>query len=148
MRAPRYHYPWRLRISWHKWKISTIRFARENNIPFMGICLGLQLSVVEFARNVCGIADATSTEFENQEHHLSTISLTRVIRSQKEVLSGSAIKMRLLPKDLSSINSTDRLRSTIDIVIATKSVQINMKFFAHMGSCCRAHHTKDDSSNI
>ncbi len=45
-------------------KISAIRFVRENNIPFLGICLGLQLSVVEFARNVCGVPDATSTEFE------------------------------------------------------------------------------------
>lgn len=45
-------------------KISAIRYARENNIPFLGICLGLQLSVIEFARNVCGVTDATSTEFE------------------------------------------------------------------------------------
>ncbi len=45
-------------------KIAAIKYARENNIPFLGICLGLQLSVVEFARNVCGVADATSTEFE------------------------------------------------------------------------------------
>lgn len=47
-----------------EWKISAITFAREKNVPFLGICLGLQLSVVEFARNVCGVADATSTEFE------------------------------------------------------------------------------------
>ncbi len=47
-----------------EWKVTAIKYARENNIPFLGICLGLQLSVVEFARNVCGVADATSTEFE------------------------------------------------------------------------------------
>lgn len=45
-------------------KVTAIKYARENNIPFLGICLGLQLSVVEFARNVCGVPDATSTEFE------------------------------------------------------------------------------------
>lgn len=45
-------------------KITAIRFAREHDIPFLGICLGLQLAVIEFARNVCGITDATSTEFE------------------------------------------------------------------------------------
>ncbi len=43
-------------------KIAAIRFARENGIPFLGICYGFQLSVVEFARNVCGLKDASSTE--------------------------------------------------------------------------------------
>lgn len=45
-------------------KIRAVQFARENNIPYLGICLGLQLAVIEFARNVCGFPDATSTEFE------------------------------------------------------------------------------------
>ncbi len=45
-------------------KIKAIKYARENNIPFLGICLGMQLSVIEFARNVCGITDASSTEFD------------------------------------------------------------------------------------
>jgi CTP synthase len=43
-------------------KISAIRYARENNVPFLGICLGFQLAVVEFARNVCKLEDANSTE--------------------------------------------------------------------------------------
>ncbi len=44
-------------------KIKAITYARENNIPFLGICLGMQLAVIEFARNVCGIKEASSTEF-------------------------------------------------------------------------------------
>lgn len=44
-------------------KISAIQYARENNIPFLGLCLGLQCAVIEFARNVCGLKDAHSTEF-------------------------------------------------------------------------------------
>ena len=44
-------------------KIETIRYARENNIPFLGICLGMQMAVVEFARNVLGLKDANSSEF-------------------------------------------------------------------------------------
>lgn len=44
-------------------KILAIRYARENDIPFFGICLGMQLASVEFARNVCGIKDASSHEF-------------------------------------------------------------------------------------
>ena len=39
-------------------KIETIRYARENNIPFLGICLGMQMAVIEFARNVANIEDA------------------------------------------------------------------------------------------
>ena len=45
-------------------KIAAIQFARENNIPFLGICYGLQLAVVEFARHVCGLEGANSTEID------------------------------------------------------------------------------------
>ena len=45
--------------------IKSIQYARVNDIPFLGICLGMQLSVIEFARNVCGIKAADSTEFNN-----------------------------------------------------------------------------------
>lgn len=45
-------------------KIKAIKYARENNIPFLGICLGMQLAVIEFARNVCDIKEASSTEFD------------------------------------------------------------------------------------
>ena len=45
-------------------KILTSKYARENNIPFLGICLGLQCAVIDFARNVCNISDANSSEFK------------------------------------------------------------------------------------
>jgi CTP synthase len=45
-------------------KIRAIRYAREHKVPFFGICLGMQCMTIEFARNVCGIKDATSTEFD------------------------------------------------------------------------------------
>lgn len=46
-------------------KIKAVKYARENNIPFLGICLGMQLAVIEFARNVCNLEDASSTEFDS-----------------------------------------------------------------------------------
>ena len=49
-------------------KIVAVRYARENNIPFLGICLGMQCAVIEFARNVLGIADANSSEMESTPH--------------------------------------------------------------------------------
>jgi len=47
-------------------KIATVQFARENNIPFLGICLGMQVAVIEFARNVASLADANRSEFNSQ----------------------------------------------------------------------------------
>lgn len=47
-------------------KICAIKYARENKIPFLGICLGMQLSIIEFGRNVLGIKDANSTEFDSK----------------------------------------------------------------------------------
>lgn len=50
-------------------KILAIRYAREHKVPFLGICLGMQLSIIEFARNVLGIEDADSTEFAPDTSH-------------------------------------------------------------------------------
>jgi CTP synthase len=50
-------------------KIQAVRFARENRIPYLGICLGMQLAIVEYARNVASLADAHSTEFSRGTPH-------------------------------------------------------------------------------
>ncbi|MEY3528563.1 MAG: hypothetical protein RLZZ549_1047, partial [Pseudomonadota bacterium] len=46
-------------------KIETVRYVRENKIPFFGICLGMQMSVIEYSRNVLGLSDANSTEMND-----------------------------------------------------------------------------------
>jgi len=71
-------------------KISAIRCARENNIPFLGLCLGVQLMVVEFARNLCGMKDANSTEF-NKETKYPVID---ILPEQKKITKMGAT-MRL-----------------------------------------------------
>jgi len=50
-------------------KISAVRFAREQGIPYLGICLGMQLAVIEYARNIAGLAGANSTEFDPATRH-------------------------------------------------------------------------------
>jgi CTP synthase len=50
-------------------KIAAIKYARENGIPLLGLCLGLQCAVIEFARNVCGLSGANSTEFDEGTRH-------------------------------------------------------------------------------
>ncbi|MDU3490481.1 MAG: CTP synthase, partial [Clostridiales bacterium] len=49
--------------------ITSVKYARENNIPFLGICLGMQISLIEFARNVLGLKDADSTELNPDTRH-------------------------------------------------------------------------------
>ena len=77
-------------------KINAIQYARENKIPFLGICLGMQLAVVEFARNVAGLDDATSSEFEERAKHPVIALMTeweqegrRVHRSGSDDLGGT-----------------------------------------------------------
>jgi CTP synthase len=62
-------------------KIAAVRYARENKIPYLGLCLGMQLAVIDFARNVCGITDATSEEFDEQAKN----PVIHIMESQKEV---------------------------------------------------------------
>ncbi|OGQ78765.1 MAG: CTP synthase [Deltaproteobacteria bacterium RIFCSPLOWO2_12_FULL_57_22] len=50
-------------------KIEAVRYAREKRVPFFGICLGMQMAVVEFARNVCGFNEANSSEFDERTAH-------------------------------------------------------------------------------
>ncbi len=50
-------------------KIASVRYARENGIPFLGICLGMQCAVMDFARGVCGLEDANSIEFDPETSH-------------------------------------------------------------------------------
>jgi len=50
-------------------KIIATEFARLNNLPFFGICLGMQIATIEFSRNVCGLENANSTEFDKDTPH-------------------------------------------------------------------------------
>ena len=62
-------------------KIATIKYARENKIPFLGICLGMQMAVVEFARNVLGLKDANSEEFDENSKN----QVIHIMDDQKDI---------------------------------------------------------------
>ncbi|MEQ8279798.1 MAG: CTP synthase [Deltaproteobacteria bacterium] len=73
--------------------IQAVRYARENNIPFFGICLGLQMAVVEYARTVCGLDGANSREFSNGPH-----AVIDLMESQKEVVDkGGSMRLGAYP---------------------------------------------------
>jgi CTP synthase len=86
-------------------KIKAIRYARENRIPFFGICLGMQLAAVEFARHVAGIEKAHSMEFDKNTSHPVIFLLrewfdyknNRVIRRSEESLYGGTMRLGAYP---------------------------------------------------
>ena len=78
-------------------KLNTVKYARENNIPFFGICLGMQIAVVEFGRNVLGIEDAASSEMMPE----STNKVIDLMESQKNVVNkGGTMRLGSYPCDL------------------------------------------------
>lgn len=78
-------------------KIAAARFAREKKVPFFGICLGLQIATIEYARNVAGLSKATSREFE----HGSSCAVIDIMESQKSVeQKGGSMRLGAYPCDL------------------------------------------------
>ena len=74
-------------------KIKVVKYARENNIPFFGICLGLQCAVIEFARNVCGIKSANSSEFKKNK-----FSVIDLMPDQKNIKNmGATMRLGAYP---------------------------------------------------
>src|SRR6202142_3080732 len=93
-------------------KIQSIRFARENGIPYLGICLGMQLAIIEYARNVLALKGANSTEFDRATNHPVIALITewqdlgrgQQVRDEKSELGGSmrlgAQEAKLIPGSL------------------------------------------------
>ncbi len=88
-------------------KIQAIRFARERKVPFFGICLGMQLAVVEYARHVCGMAGANSVEFDRN----SPYPVIDLMPDQKGILEKGGT-MRLGATRASSRRARSRPRPT------------------------------------
>jgi len=91
-------------------KMKAIRFARENNVPFLGICLGFQLAVIEFARNVCGLEEASSTEINPETPYpvidlmpeqvgVKTKGATMRLGAQKVVITKDTLAHKLYGTD-------------------------------------------------
>jgi CTP synthase len=78
-------------------KIAAAKYARENSIPFFGVCLGMQIAVIEYARNVCGLTGASSIEFDKSTPH-PVISL---MEEQKKVINlGGTMRLGTWVTDL------------------------------------------------
>ena len=85
-------------------KIRAVQYAREKNIPFFGICLGMQVACIEFARNVCSLKDANSTEFNKETAHpvISLLQEQRHIRNLGASMRLGSYPCKLLKDSKSS----------------------------------------------
>ena len=87
-------------------KIAAIRYARESHIPFFGICLGMQMAVVEFARHVCGIEEAYSAEFREDAEN----PVIHIMEGQKSVKGkGGTMRLGTYPCELSEKSLARRI---------------------------------------
>jgi CTP synthase len=90
-------------------KIASIRYARENKLPFLGLCLGMQLAVVEFARNVQNLSDANSTEFDPN----TTNPVIDILPEQVEIVNnsryGGTMRLGAYPALLQKNSATEKL---------------------------------------
>jgi len=93
-------------------KIKAIRFARENKIPFLGLCLGMQCAVIEFARNVCSLKDANSTEFNLHTPH----PVVSLLSEQKKIKDlGGTMRLGSYPCRLKKNSLTFSIYGKINI---------------------------------
>lgn len=93
-------------------KIQTVKYARENNIPFLGICLGMQMAVVEFARDVLNIKDANSLEFDEKTKN----PVIHIMESQKNITKkGGTMRLGAYPCILKKSSLASKLYKTEEI---------------------------------
>lgn len=74
-------------------KLLAIRYARENKIPYFGICFGMQLAAIEFAKNVCGLKDATSREFVGEGKRGGNIIIDSMVEQRSVVNKGGTMRL-------------------------------------------------------
>jgi len=85
-------------------KILSCKYARENNVPFLGICLGLQCAVIDFARNVCGLKDANSTEFDKKTPYpvINLMESQRAIKRKGGTMRLGSYSCDIKPKTIAA----------------------------------------------
>ncbi len=93
-------------------KIEAVKYARENNLPFFGICLGMQMAVIEFARNVLGWKDAHSTEMDAQTTH----PVIALMEEQKNIVNkGGTMRLGAYPCQLEADSLAHRIYGNAEI---------------------------------
>ncbi len=93
-------------------KIRAIQYAREHKIPFLGLCLGMQCAVIEFARHVCGMTDAHSSEFNPETKH----PVIALMESQQGIVKkGGTMRLGAYPCKVTAGTHTEEAYGTLEI---------------------------------
>ena len=107
-------------------KIKAARFAREHKIPFLGLCLGMQVATIEFARNACGIKDANSTEF-NKNTTEPVISLLEEQRGVKNM--GASMRLGTWPTNIAKGTLAEKIYASTEVMERHRHrYEFNMKY--------------------
>jgi CTP synthase len=111
-------------------KIKAARFARENKIPYLGLCLGMQVATIEFARNVCGLEKANSTEFEPKTPN-PVISL---LEEQKEVrVKGASMRLGTWPTKIAKGTLAEKIYGKNEVLERHRHrYEFNMRYREEM----------------
>lgn len=93
-------------------KIAAVRYARENRLPFFGICLGLQMAVIEYSRNMANIKNATSREFNEKAEH----AVIDIMEHQRQVTQkGGSMRLGAYPCKIKSGTLAEKIYKSLDI---------------------------------
>jgi CTP synthase len=107
-------------------KIRAARFARENKIPYLGLCLGMQVATIEFARNVCGLEKANSTEFDEN----ASEPVICLLDEQRDVQNkGASMRLGTWPTKISKGTIAERVYGNGEVLERHRHrYEFNMKY--------------------
>jgi CTP synthase len=107
-------------------KIRATRFAREHKIPYLGLCLGMQVATIEFARNACGIKEANSTEFDKNAKE-PVISLLEEQRGVKNM--GASMRLGTWPTKIANGTLAEKIYGSTEVMERHRHrYEFNMKY--------------------
>ena len=111
-------------------KIRAARFARENKIPYLGLCLGMQVATIEFARNVCGLEGANSTEFDKD----ATEPVISLLEEQREVHNkGASMRLGTWPTRIAQGSLAEKIYGSNEVLERHRHrYEFNMKYRQQM----------------
>jgi len=107
-------------------KIKAARFARENKLPYLGLCLGMQVATIEFARNVCGIPNANSTEFDQT----SSDPVICLLDEQRDVTNkGASMRLGTWPTKIQHGTLAEKIYGSDEVLERHRHrYEFNMKY--------------------